>query len=81
MLSLHENYFLYYFSIVISQKKTVFKKDELCCEESFTFRRTAPEIEGFTLKKSQAYFLLILFIIKYIQTLNANHLNSLFKSI
>ena len=50
MLSLHENYFLYEFSIVISQKKTVFKKDELCCEESFTFRRTAPEIEGFTLK-------------------------------
>ena len=49
-LSQHENYFYYEFSIVTFQKKTVFKKDELFCEESFTFRRTAPEIEGFTLK-------------------------------
>ena len=35
MLSLHENYFLYEFNIVIFQKKTVFKKNELCLKKVY----------------------------------------------
>lgn len=50
-LSQHENYFYYELSIVIFQKKTMFKKGNLLSKEGFTFMKIALEIEGFTLKK------------------------------